>query len=121
MPARVLRLVAEAAGLSIEALVGTERSLRAARARAVSAYLLRHDAGLETLDTARILHLKTNTVNKLIAAVEQVAASTDPRAQLLERTRRLFKNGLGSGKHYPSSPNPNWRSVRGLLRSEEHT
>jgi hypothetical protein len=37
MPSSVLRLVADAAGVSIESIVGPQRSLSAARARAVAA------------------------------------------------------------------------------------
>ncbi len=104
MPGRVLRLVADAAGLSIESIVGPQRSVPAARARAVSAYLLRHDVGLSMLDIARVLHRKTATVRTLVASVEQVLGTDHPRAQLLDRTRRLFRNGLNSGKHYPPLP-----------------
>jgi DNA-binding XRE family transcriptional regulator len=103
-PSSVLRLVADAAGVSTEAIVGPERSFTAARARAVAAYLLRHDAGLATLDTARVLHRKTATVRSLIASVEEVLDTEHPRAKLLDRTRRLFKNGLSSGKLYPPAP-----------------
>jgi hypothetical protein len=50
-PTAVLRLVGEAAVLAPGAIVGSQRSFKVARARKVAAYLLRHDAGLTTLET----------------------------------------------------------------------
>jgi chromosomal replication initiation ATPase DnaA len=99
-----LRSVAEATGLTVETIIGPGRTSKAAQARAVAAYLLRNDAGLSALDTARVLHRKRPTLKQLIVGVEQVMGSSDPRAQLLERTRRLFKNGFSSGKTYPPLP-----------------
>jgi len=100
-PTRVLQIISDVSRLPIETVVGPGRGRSAARARTVAAYLLHCDAGLSVRDTARILHRKTPTVSRLTADVERVLGSTDPRALLLQRARRLFRNGLSSGKQYP--------------------
>jgi len=100
-PTRVLQIISDVSRVPIETVVGPGRGRSAARARTVVAYLLHHDAGLSVRDTARILHRKTPTVSRLTADVERVLGSSDPRALLLERARRLFRNGLSSGKQYP--------------------
>lgn len=100
-PTRVLQIISDVSRVPIETVVGPGRGRSADRARTVVAYLLHHDAGLSVRDTARILHRKTPTVSRLTADVERVLGSSDPRTLLLERARRLFRNGLSSGKQYP--------------------
>ena len=98
---QVLRSVAAAAGLPIETIVGHPRSAGTNHARSVAAYLLRHDAGLSLVDTARVLQLRTTTVSKMSGRIARVLGTPDPRAKLVEGTRNLFRNGLSSGKPYP--------------------
>jgi len=80
-------------------------------------------------DTARSLHRKRGTVRELTGSLDRVIGSADPRAQLLERARRLLKNGISGGKPYPPlAPGPGaarllpgllaWRMAAGLTQPE---
>jgi len=100
-PSRVRQIISDVSRVPIETVVRPGRGRLAVQARTVAAYLLHHDAGLSVQETARILHRTTTTVSRLTADVERVLGSSDPRAVLLERARRLFRNGLSSGKQYP--------------------
>ncbi len=100
-PSRVLRIVAQVSGLPIESIAGPGQRPSTARARMVAAYLLHNDAGLSVQETAHILHRKAPAVARLTADLERLTGSTDPRAVLLQRARRLLRNGLSSGKQYP--------------------
>jgi hypothetical protein len=52
----------------------------------------------------------------MIARVERVVDTPDPRAELVDRTRGLFRNGLTSGKPYPPLPPGTGATfLRGLL------
>jgi Helix-turn-helix len=72
-----------------------------AEARSVLAYLLTNDAGLSPLAAGRILRRTSPTVARLASSVEQVLGTPEPRSELVERARRLFRNGITSGKRYP--------------------
>ncbi|MBV9599838.1 MAG: helix-turn-helix transcriptional regulator, partial [Chloroflexi bacterium] len=68
------------------------------------AYLLTNDAGLSPVDAGRILHRRSATVNRLSASVEQIIGTDDARSELVAHARRLFRNGITSGKRYPPPP-----------------
>ena len=101
---RVLRMVAAAAKLPIETIVGPGRARSAARARAIAAYLLSNDAGLSVPDIARIIHREADTVTQLIKRVDQVIGSAEPQAELLNAARKLLRNGISTGRRYPPLP-----------------
>jgi plasmid maintenance system antidote protein VapI len=109
----VLRALAQATGLSVEALVGSGRDRSQSQARAVAAYLLIYDAGLSVLEAARVLHRDRSTVCRLVASVANLAGTDDPRMRLVERARVQFRNGSNSGKHYMQPP-PGRSDVRFL-------
>ncbi len=93
---RVAGLVATVLGLSLSQLATPSRRQDLVRARTLTAYLARREAGIPVAQMARFFNREESTLNRNVMRLEQELASSPKLARLVKRAINKLQRNTGT-------------------------